>query len=79
MAFAAERILQSYLWVSTMPTAQAIQGISMLHGEGAKILRANGYTELNAFIPPVVEKAFGRRLERTFGWVRQWACWAIRF
>lgn len=81
IGFAAEQILQAYLWMNPeLSPIVAKDALVLLHREAANILRQNCYhRELNAFLPPAVEKAFGRRLERTFGWVRNWACWSIRF
>jgi len=34
------------------------------------VLRSLGYTDCHAWLPPSVERAFGRRMERDFGWLR---------
>lgn len=80
MAFAAERILQSYLFpIREMYPAAKLSAVRMLHEAGAIDLRAKGYHELNAFLPPEVEKSFGKRLSRTFGWARNWVSYYIKF
>jgi len=40
-----------------------------LHEEMHKFLLDRGYTDVLAFIPPEIVKSFGKRLQRTFGWV----------
>lgn len=90
MACAAERIVQLYLFASPetvkngqengqMHPAVKLHALRLLHDAMAPGLRAKGYTEANAFIPPSIDKAFGRRLSRTFGWVRNWVSWCVRF
>jgi|HubBroStandDraft_2_1064218.scaffolds.fasta_scaffold07588_11 hypothetical protein len=79
MAAAAERILQLYLWSVEMPPHAKIYAIRLLHQTMARELRAKGYNEANAFLPPSMAAQFGRRLERTFQWVKNWPSWAIRF
>ena len=78
-ACAAERIVQLYLFKGDAAPAETLAAIRMLHGEMAEELRQKGYGEANAFLPPQVEKSFGRRLIRTFGWVRNWASFCIHF
>ena len=40
-------------------------------------LKELGYKDVNCWIPPQIEKSFGRRLSRIFGWVRsQWASYS---
>lgn len=80
VAIAAERILQAYLWCdpSVLPAAK-LRAIRMLHEELAPVLRSKGYNSLECFVPPQVEKSFGRRLKRSFGWVENWKSFARRF
>lgn len=79
MAAAAERITQLYLWCGDMHPAAKIAGIRILHEEMAEDLKAKGYSETNCFIPPELAKSFGRRLENTFQWARNWPSWCKRF
>ena len=79
MACAAERIVQLYLWSTDFEPAAKLHAIRLLHREMAKALKQKGYNEADAFLPPTIAKAFGRRLERTFGWCRNWASWCVRF
>ena len=80
MAGAVERIVQSYLWVdeSLHPAAQ-LRGIRQLHEAMAPILRQKGYTDVSCFVPPKLEKSFGRRLMRTFGWTKTWPSFVRSF
>lgn len=80
MACAAERILQLYLWVGEFdhPAAKLhairlLQNCAMRHD-----LQKKGYNEVNSFLPEGIAAKFGRRLERTFGWVKNWHSWALR-
>lgn len=86
MAAAAERIVQLYLFVEPRTTtscalhpAARLHAIRLLHRALAEALRARGYREANAFLPPGIERSFGRRLMRTFGWIRNWTSYAIHF
>lgn len=80
MAAAAERILQLYLLSGEFPhPASKLHAIRLLHAALAAALKAAGYREANAFLPPAIEKRFGHRLMRTFGWVKNWASYCIRF
>lgn len=49
--------------------AWRLQVFAQLHGAIHKLVYAQGFTDALAFVPPSVVKAFGRRLERDFGWV----------
>lgn len=78
-AVAAERILQVYGWLrQDMHPAAKMAAIRALHARLAPALLERGYSEVNAFLPPTVCERFGRRLERSFGWVKNWASWAVR-
>ena len=79
MAAAAERILQIYLWSKAFAPAARLHGIRLLHEAMASVLREKGYNSCEAFLPPNVSNTFGKRLERTFGWVKNWQSWTRRF
>lgn len=79
VAAAAERIVQLYLFRGEAGPPETLGAIRMLHSALAEELRQKGYREANAFLPPQVEKSFGRRLMRTFGWARNWASFCIHF
>jgi hypothetical protein len=79
-AAAAERIVQLFLFIKEdeHPAAK-LHWIKMLHEGLATELKAKGYHSCDAFLPPQVEKSFGRRLMRNFGWVRNWSSFARHF
>ena len=80
MAAAAKRIIELYLWAGAFDhPAAKLHAVRLLHESMAAELQARGYSEANAFLPPAIARKFGRRLERSFGWVRNWASWAKRF
>ncbi len=79
-AIAAERIVQAYLLMdSTLHPAARMRVIRQFHEELATRLRSKGYTCLEAFLPPEIAESFGRRLMRSFGWVRNWPSFARVF
>ena len=79
-AVAAERIVQIYGWFdSDTPMLTRLAAIRALHGAMVPELAAKGYREANAFLPPAICAKFGRRLERSFNWVRNWNSWCFRF
>jgi len=50
-----------------------------LHGAGEANLARMGLREVHAFLPPEVERAFGRRLVG-LGWYKEpWACYTLEF
>ena len=73
MACAAEKILQLYLWKGKLEhPAVGLAALRLLHeGMGPK-LRERGWLEANVFLPPSVAVQFGRRLQRSFGWLPNW-------
>ena len=79
MACAAERLVQLYLWCGEFERPHAaIFALRLLHEAMAKELRRRGYSSAEAFLPPSLAKRFARRLEKTFGWVRNWPSWTHR-
>jgi hypothetical protein len=80
MAAGAERLIQAYLWCGDFQRPHAkVFALRLLEEEMIAALRAKGYTSIEAYLPPTVEKQFSRRLERTFGFVRNWPSWNRRF
>ena len=77
MACAAERLVQLYLWTSEMPPGAKLAAIRMLTMPLGDKLRELGYESAEAFIPPQIQKTFGRRLER-LGWRKNWPSWFRR-
>ena len=79
-AVAAERLLQLYfLCGETEHPAVKLCIIRSLHQHMADLLRAKGYHSAEAFLPPPIAETFGKRLERTFGWVKNWQSWTKGF
>ncbi len=80
LAVAAERICQLYLWLDPdLHATTSLAGLRLLHEEMANKLRTNGYTSCEAYLPPGIATRFGRRLEKSFGWVRNWQSWTRSF
>jgi len=79
-ACAAERIVQLYLLVDeTVHPAAKLRYIKSLHTHMKVVLSSKGYQEANCFVPPEMEKSFGRRLMRSLGWVKNWPSFARSF
>lgn len=73
MACAPRTLVELYLWADPQQhPAAKLHALRMLHEKMAPWIKAQGYSEVNAFLPPEIERKFGRRLMRTFGWVRNW-------
>jgi len=80
MAVAAKKLVELYLWCSKgMSPHENIAALRLLHDEMAEELKKKAYNSVEAFLPPSVSKQFGKRLEKTFGWVRNWPSWTRRF
>jgi len=76
-AAAFEKIVQGYLWIDKgLGPVRSLATIRALHEPMSEALIRRGYTEANIFIPPKLEKNFGRHMERFFGWVKNWPSWA---
>ncbi len=75
-AAALEPILQAYLWCrkGRGTPFESLAALRLLH---EKLLESKpeGFTEINTFIKPQLAVQFGRRLERSFGWRRNWPSW----
>lgn len=54
-----------------------MQGIGMIHEAMNEALLAEGHKEAFSFIPPEIEKSYGRHLMRKFGWLKTWAAFRI--
>ena len=79
-AVAAERLVQLYFLCGDVEhPAAKLSIVRALHEHMAEALRAKGYHSAEAFLPPPIAETFGRRLERTFGWVRNWQSWTKGF
>ena len=79
-ACAAERLVQLYLFMDDGQHPEAnLRFIKGLHESMAKALSSKGYSSAEAFLPPQVERSFGRRLIRMFGWRPNWNSLARSF
>lgn len=80
MCVAAKRTIELYLLRGDFEhPGSALHAVHLLHVSVANRLRLKGYDEANAFLPPQVERSFGKRLMRTFGWLKAWQCYFVRF
>lgn len=75
----AERTLEIYLF---SPAGQfhpvvKMEGIRLLHGAIRDKIASKGYSEGFSFIPPAIEKSYGRHLRRWFGWERTYPAYRI--
>lgn len=78
-AVAAKRIVELYLWIGPLSPVDVLAAVQAFHAAMGDALKEKGYHEANAFLPPQIADKFGRRLTRTFGWVKNWSSWARRF
>ena len=82
MAVAAKKLVELYLWCGKgMTPHENIAALRLLHEGMMEELKAKGYNSVEAVLPPPVAAKFGRRLEKTFGWVKSvgWPTWIRRF
>ena len=80
MAVGAKKIIELYLWCGVgMTPHEKTAALRLLHESMIEELCSKGYHEANAYLPPQIAGKFGKRLEKTFGWVRNWPSWARRF
>ena len=76
MAMAAERIVQLYLYSEPgMTPHESLAAIQVMIGPMGDVLRAKGYHGVEVFVPPSISRRFGKRLEKTFGFTRNWLSW----
>ena len=55
------------------------EAFRVLHERVRKDLRSRGIVQAHAFLPPDMEKQFGRRLTKLFGWIKEsWPCFFRR-
>ncbi|MDE2099618.1 MAG: hypothetical protein KGL39_20365 [Patescibacteria group bacterium] len=79
MAAAAERLVQMYLWCGEFERPHAkVHALRLLHEALSRELKGKGYDSAEAFLPPSIAARFARRLEKSFGWVRNWPSWTHR-
>lgn len=79
MAAAADRLVQIYLWSGHFERPLAAKrALRLLHDAMGAKLRDLGYDSGLVFLPQSIAERFGRRLQRSFGWVKTWPCWERR-
>lgn len=81
VACAAKRLIELYGYFDpACSPLLRMKALGMLHEVMAVALRTNGYNNASVGIHPQLAKTFGRRLERSFGWLRNpFNWWSIRF
>lgn len=78
MAVAARKTVEIYMLgdPNWRTPAWRMRMFSDLHNAMHAAIKALGFTDSHCWLPPSVEKAFGRRLERDFGWIKEkWNSW----
>ena len=76
----AKRLVELYGYfdpAQSPATKRAI--LKAMHQGMAEALREKMYNGAEIFLPPKIAARFGRRLERIFGWLKNWQSWTIRF
>jgi hypothetical protein len=61
---------------SDHPTVK-LQALTLIHAAMRAELMAKGYREANCFLPPELERGYGRHLKRLFGWKQAWTAYTI--
>lgn len=78
-ACAAKRLVELYGWFDPKATPSVkMAAIRLLHVNMGKCLRDRLYETAELFLPPSIAARFGRRLERSFGWAKNWTSWTRR-
>lgn len=75
----AQRTLEIYLFspAGQLHPVVKMEGIRLLHGAIRDTIAKKGYSEGFSFIPPQIEKSYGRHLRRWFGWEKTWPAYRI--
>ena len=55
-----------------------MEAIKMLHDSIRDTIVPKGFYEANAFLPPQIERSYGRHLVKLFGWAKNWTSFTIR-
>ncbi len=80
MAVAAKRLVEMYLYIDqSRPTVVNVDALNLIHHGMAQALREKLYNSCECFLPTQISAKFGKRLERTWGWIRNWPSWTIKF
>lgn len=80
MGAAAKRVPELFLFCApggALHPFVKIEAIKMLHEAVRNDLAPKGFIEGFAFIPPEIERAYGRHLRRSFGWEQAWSAYRI--
>lgn len=77
-ACAAKKLVELYLYPMEGTPTVKLRALEALHASMAPLLKANGYNYVEAFIPKEIAERFAKRLERNFGWLRNWPSWTRR-
>lgn len=76
----AKRIPELYFYKSKGLSPAATKSIiSAFHPLMRAKLQHLHYTGANIFLAPSICERFGRRLQRSWGWIKNWDSFAIRF
>lgn len=78
MAVGAKRLVEMYFWCQRLEPFETLAALRLLHEQMGDKLKAKGYDSVEAFLPPSISEKFGRRLQKSFGWVRNWTSWNRR-
>ena len=70
MAIASRKTVETYLLMKKgwRTPGWRQEAFLQLHLGAHKAVKALGFTDVHAWVPPQVSKSFGRRLQRVFGW-----------
>jgi hypothetical protein len=79
MGAVAQRAAELYLLAPAggLHPVVKMDGIRLLHGAIRDNICPKGYTEGFAFIPPGIERSYGRHLRKWFGWEATWKAYRI--
>lgn len=71
-AAAARKTVECYLLLdSTWRNPRwRLEGFRQLHEDTCRQLEHKGYTDLHCWLPPQIERSFGRKLQNLFGWIK---------
>lgn len=58
--------------------ALKLQALANVHSYMREALTARGYSEANCFLPPEINRNYGRHLQRIFGWQKSWPGYTMR-
>lgn len=80
MAAAAKRGLELYLFCASGGSIHPqvkMECIRLLHESLRDTIIAKGYSEGYACVPPEIDRSWGRKLRKMFGWDRAWSSYRI--